>query len=618
MVGSGGSDLKQRSNAQKPLSKSDMDTMFTKYADDQETEEAQQESEKKTKMRDLQDKAPTYVLMGLAVAVVLLTIGGTFYEEPTEDQSHYNTLGIKRMCKSDEIEVGYEKAKSETSGDALADVEEAFKALSNPRTRRTYDRATPATRDEQYYKAVQYIGRESELMWSTVASGKNSYMVEVHSGSARINRHASIHSQPPNWARLMTKASKILRNNIQLGRINVDAEPELAEELGLLARGMPKMPYILAVTGPEPSICGMPSDSRVGVTGGCRAFNGEARILKLADFVGEGIPMGAVTPVTYSTVESWKKESPEMVKVLLFRKSFTGMVLAFREAAEDLDGFGFAFGEVDVRSRGAVNLWRRMDMRKLPLVAVLREDGGEPAVYGGQLTTKTLQSWLMINKNPWLPRVSADNIEDRCINSGKRFCAILAVDATGVHYNRINSSLAVFMKAQKLVEQHPRGSEVEFVWADKVAENLNTTEAWKSLTTLFKIEAVDRTSENLLVMDRDAYAFKNFGGNLNKVTDLSDKDEDIKEFVINMIEGKFKAKQLVPLPSPLFTAPPPPPYTQEDITKIFVTAVVCVAALCALAWSYVTFMKEAEIKEAQQKSSKKKSEKRDGDYSTGE
>ena len=70
--------------------------------------------------------------------------------------------------------------------------------------------------------------------------------------------------------------------------------------------------------------------------GGCRAYKGEARILKLADFVGEGIPMGNVEPVTYATVDKWKKASPELVKVLLFRKSFTAMVLAFREVKTNL------------------------------------------------------------------------------------------------------------------------------------------------------------------------------------------------------------------------------------------------------------------------------------------
>jgi len=612
-----GDDGLTKRKAATKLSPKEMDNLFSKHAGSKTDEATSKEQKSKTAMRDMQDKAPTYVLLALAVAVVLLTIGGSFHEEPSEEQSHYTTLGIKRMCKSEEISIGYEKAKQETSGDTLADVEEAYKTLSNPRLRRTYDRATPATREDLYYKAVKYIGKNDGLSWQAVSSGKTSYMVEVHSGSARLSRHASIHSMPPNWARLMTKTSKILRNNIQLGRINVDAEPELAEELGLTASGMPKLPYMLAVTGPEPTICGLPSDARIGVTGGCRAYKGEPRILKLADFVGEGIPMGPVEPVTYATVDKWKKSSPNLVKVLLFRKSFTAMVLAFREAAEELDGYGFQFGEVDVRSRGAVNLWRRFNLRRLPLVAVLREDGGEPAVYGGQLTTKTLENWLMINKNPWLPRVSTENFEDKCINGGKRFCAILAVDPTGVGYTRINSTLDVFMRAQKLVESHEKGAEVEFVWADKVAEHLNTTESWKSLTTVFNIPNPDRKSENLVVLDNYNYVYKNFGGNLNKVTDLSGKQEDIRDFVVGMLDGS--AKGTVPLPNPLFKEPPPPPYTQEDVTKIFVVLIVCAAAIAAMAWSYITFQKEAQIKEELDKAAgKKKREKRDGEYGVGD
>jgi len=606
-----------RNRKKSAMSPKEQDALFAKYSDAKESDATTKEAEKKAQFRDIQNNLPTYILLGLAVAVVLLTIGQTFHEEPSEEQSHYATLGIKRMCKSEEIQTGYEKAKGELSGDSLAEVEEAYKVLSNPRQRRTYDRATPATREDLYYKAVKYIGKNDGLAWATVASGKTSFMVEVHSGSARLSRHASIHSMPPNWARLMTKTSKILRNNIQLGRINVDAEPELAAELGLTASNMPKMPYMLAVTGPEPTICGLPTDSRVGVNGGCRAYKGEARILKLADFVGEGIPMGNVEPVTYATVDKWKKASPELVKVLLFRKSFTAMVLAFREAAEELDGYGFQFGEVDVRSRGAVNLWRRFNLRRLPLVAVLREDGGEPAVYGGQLSTKTLENWLMINKNPWLPRVSTENFEDRCINGAKRYCAILAVDATGVSYTRINQTLDVFMKAQKLVEKHPKGGEIEFVWADKVAEHLNTTEVWKSLTTVFNINDADRRTESLLVMDRYNYNFKNFGGNLNKVTDLADKELDIHAFITSVLDDK--SKQMVKLPSPIFQEPPPPPYTQEDITKLFVIMVVCGVSIAALAWSYVQFKSEQAIREDLDKASgKKKKEKRDAEYAVSE
>merc|ERR1712178_673238 len=140
------------------------------------------------------------------------------------------------------------------------------------------------------------------------------------------------------------------------------------------------------------------------------------------------------------------------------------------------------------------------------------------------------------------------------------------------------------MKAKKMVEQHAKGGEVEFVWADKIAEHINTTDSWKSLTTVFNIKDAERRSENLLMIDNSNYVFKNFGGDLNKVTDFTDKDEDMKDFIVSMLDGK--AARTTPLPRPLFKEPPPPPYTQEDITKLFVVGVVCVVVLAILVWSY--------------------------------
>ena len=108
-------------------------------------------------------------------------------------------------------------------------------------------------------------------------------------------------------------------------------------------------------------------------------YENEARILKLCDFIGDQFSMDdAVDAVTYDNYLEWRSSDPR-VKVVLFRKHFTRMVLVYREAAA---AFGkessmFHFGEVDVRSRGAVNLWRRYGMKRMPLVAVLRpnEDG---------------------------------------------------------------------------------------------------------------------------------------------------------------------------------------------------------------------------------------------------
>jgi len=221
-------DLRKRKSAgTATLSGKAMDDIYANYVE-KKGDEVTKKDQRKNMMQDLQEKGPTYVFVALCIAVVLLTIGGSFHEEPTEDQSHYTTLGVKRMSKADEVKVAYDKLSKELSGDALDEVKDAYKVLSNPRTRRTYDRATPATREELYYKAVKYIGKAGDLQWRTVTSGKNPYLVEVHSGAQRINRHASIHALPPNWARLMTKTSKMLRSAVQLGRINVDAEPELA------------------------------------------------------------------------------------------------------------------------------------------------------------------------------------------------------------------------------------------------------------------------------------------------------------------------------------------------------------------------------------------------------
>jgi hypothetical protein len=480
----------------------------------------------------------------------------------------------------------------------MGEVEEAFKVLNNPRSRRTYDRGTPATREELYYKAVKYIGKDGED-WKTVAAGK--YMVEVHSGAARLPKTQTIHNRPPNWARLMTKTSKVLNNAVKLGRINVDAEPELAEELKL--NGV-KMPYMLVV-----------------INGKHRVYKGEPRILKMADFVGDGIEMGAVDSVTYSNVEDWKRSAADAVKVLLFRKTFSSMVLNYREVAEDLEGAGFKFGEVDVRSRGAVNLWRRFNLRRLPLVAVLRDDDKEPGVLGGSVQTNVLRNFLMINKNPTLPRVSTENFEDSCIGGSKRFCAILAVDPRTVTYRRINETLGVFTKAQAMIANHPEAKNIEFMWADKIADYLNSTESWKSLYTVFGEEKPAPNGENFYVTDNYYMKFKSFGGNLNKVTDLSDKEEEFKDFITSILDNK--AARMQSLPSPIFKEPPPPPYTQEDITRIFVVLVVCLVALAALTWSYITFQQEAAIREAVVEAAKAagkkiKKEKRDGEYGVGD
>lgn len=59
----------------------------------------------------LKDNGPTYIFIGLVLAVTLLSIGGTFHEEPSDEQSHYTTLGLKRMSKPNEIDVAIAKLK---------------------------------------------------------------------------------------------------------------------------------------------------------------------------------------------------------------------------------------------------------------------------------------------------------------------------------------------------------------------------------------------------------------------------------------------------------------------------------------------------------------------------
>merc|ERR1712178_575047 len=105
------------------------------------------------------------------------------------------------------------------------------------------------------------------------------------------------------------------------------------------------------------------------------------------------------------------------------------------------------------------------------------------------------------------------------------------------------------MGAKKMLESHPKAGEIEFVWADKIAEHLNTTEIWKSLTTVFDIKDADRKSENFIVTDNYMGTYKSFGGNLAKVTDLTDKDEEMKDFISGFISGK--AARVQKLPSPI-------------------------------------------------------------------
>merc|ERR1712199_54390 len=116
IVNMGESEMRQRKSAN--MSEKQMDQMFSNYVEGKQEEVTKKEQNKKM-INELQDKGPTYVFVALCVAVVLLTIGGSFHDEPTEDRSHYTTLGIKRMSKADEVKVAYDKLSKELSGDAL-------------------------------------------------------------------------------------------------------------------------------------------------------------------------------------------------------------------------------------------------------------------------------------------------------------------------------------------------------------------------------------------------------------------------------------------------------------------------------------------------------------------
>eukprot|EP00656_Telonema_subtile_P015643 TRINITY_DN1822_c0_g1_i1.p1 TRINITY_DN1822_c0_g1~~TRINITY_DN1822_c0_g1_i1.p1 ORF type:complete len:540 (-),score=167.35 TRINITY_DN1822_c0_g1_i1:258-1877(-) len=509
-------------------------------------------------------------------------------------------LGLKRMAAPTEIQIARDRLlELESNVDKRSDIEDAFNTLSNPRSRRSYDRSTPAQRDDLYYKGITYL--TSDNFASEVLSNQSAWLVEVHAGTARPPRVSTIHNTPPNWARLMTKSAKILKGYARLGRINVDEQPGLAQQLQL--------------AGPKGSRFKLPM---IGVihNGKVVPYKGEPRILKICDFLGDQIPSLNVDLVTYTTFNDWRT-SDDRIKVLLFRKTFTRMVMVYRDAAEQFEHI-MKFGEVDVRSRGAVNLWRRFNLRRLPLVAVLRDDDQQPGVLGGSFDQRMLVNFLASNRLPLFPRISSENFEETCITGGKRYCAILAADPRYITYRKINTTLEVFARAGKMFENDTAFmDQIEFAWADKVSDYLNTTEQWRSLYSVFGSEEAEHRSINFYVTDNKKHLFKDFGGNLHKVNDMEEKDQEMKDFVQEFVAGNLKA---TPLPSPLFQPPPPPPYTQEDVTKLFVIGVVVAVAVVALGWSYFVFQAEAAIKDEQKSKlsahKRKKLEKKnmDGDY----
>lgn len=260
-------------------------------------------------------------------------------------------------------------------------------------------------------------------------------------------------------------------------------------------------------------------------------------------------------------------------------------------------------------------------MKRMPLVAVLRDnDKSEPALLGGTFDRKMLDNFLLANRVPVeFPRISSENFEESCITGQSRYCVVLAADPRYVPYNQVQTSLDIFVKASKLIAAKPKLKDmgIQFAWADKIAEHVNTTESWKSMHTVFGTHP-EFYSIHLFVVDADAYTFKDFGGNLFKVTDWTDKELDVKEFVEEFVTGKLKT---VKLPSPLFREPPPPSMSQEDIVKIFIIALVSAVVLIVMGWSFVTFKKEESLREELIKTGvmkKPKKAKRDCDYEVGE
>merc|ERR1711935_342676 len=323
-------------NRKKFQTAAQLDEAFDNFKAGQKDEDTEKSGKQKMKgfMKDVSTYGPMVMLCLFAATVLLLTISESLsmYDDSPEEENYYNVLGIKRMAKQSEIQVSHDKLmETESRENKRNDIEEAFATLSNPRSRRSYDRSTPASRDDLYYKGITYL--TSENYANEVLNNQTAWLVEIHSGAARLPRVTTIHNTPPNWGRLMTKAAKILKGYSRLGRINLDEQAALGQELQLVGAKGPKFK----------------------------------------------LPMIAV--IHNGKVVPYKGEADDRIKGLLFRKTFTRMVMVYRDAAEQFEHI-MKFGEVDVRSRGAVNLWRRFNLRRLPLVAVLRDDDQQPGVLG--------------------------------------------------------------------------------------------------------------------------------------------------------------------------------------------------------------------------------------------
>merc|ERR1719174_1010221 len=165
-----------------------LDEAFDNFKSQQSEEEKTNKQKMKGFMKDVQNYGPVVLLSVFALFVIILVFGQSFvYEDGPEDENFYNVLGIKRMATPAEIQVAKDKLfHLETDAHKRSDIEDAFNTLSNPRSRRSYDRSTPAGRDDLYYKGITYLTQDNYA--NEVMNNQSAWMVEIHAGSARPPR----------------------------------------------------------------------------------------------------------------------------------------------------------------------------------------------------------------------------------------------------------------------------------------------------------------------------------------------------------------------------------------------------------------------------------------------
>merc|ERR1711871_1705514 len=91
----------------------DGDKLFESQLKQKQNDAAGRGSKAKEAWKDISRAGPVALIGGLVVVTVLLTVGGAFYEEASDDEvSHYEVLGVKRMAKAVEIQVAYDKLQT--------------------------------------------------------------------------------------------------------------------------------------------------------------------------------------------------------------------------------------------------------------------------------------------------------------------------------------------------------------------------------------------------------------------------------------------------------------------------------------------------------------------------